>query len=65
MNAWQTEWRDLNQLGLTRQTFNTLIWTNDAIVDLCSDLLESGYQFILTGRLQTDPSKEDSLFIGE
>ena len=55
MNAWLTEWRDSNQLGLTRQTFNALIWTNDAIVELCSDLLESGYQFILTGRLQTDP----------
>ena len=40
MNAWLTEWRDSNQLGLTRQTFNTLVWTNDAIVELCSDFLE-------------------------
>ena len=55
MNAWLTEWRDSNRLGLTRQTFNALIWANDAIVKLCSDLFESGYQFILTGRLQTDP----------
>ena len=55
MNEWLTDWRDSKQLGLTRQIFNALICTNNAIADLCSDLLESGYQFILTGRLQTDP----------
>ena len=55
MNEWLTEWKDSNKLGLTKQTFNALIWINDAIVELYSDFLESGYQFILTWRLQTDP----------
>ena len=55
MNEWLTDWTDSKQLGLTRQTLDALICTNNAIADLCSDLLESGYQFILTGRLQTDP----------
>ena len=55
MNKWLTEWKDSNKLGLTKQTFNALIWTNDAIVELYSDFLKSGYQFILTWRLQTDP----------
>ena len=55
INEWLTNWRDSKQLGLTWQTFNALICTNNAIADLCSDLLESGYQFNLTGRLQTDP----------
>ena len=36
---------------------------NNVIADLCSDLLESGYQFVLTGKLQTDPL-ERSLTIG-
>ena len=40
MNEWLTDWRDSKQLGLTRQTFNVLIYTNNAIADLCSDLLE-------------------------
>ena len=55
MNEWLTEWRDSKQLGLTKQTFKALICTNNVIADLCSDLLESGYQFVLTGKLQTDP----------
>ena len=55
MNEWLIEWRDSKLLGLTKQTFNALICTNNVIANLCSDLLESGYQFVLTGRLQTDP----------
>ena len=55
MNEWLIEWRDSKLLGLTKQTFNALICTNNVIDNLCSDLLESGYQFVLTGRLQTDP----------
>ena len=55
MIEWLIEWRDSKQLGLTKQTFNALICTNNVIADLCSDLLESSYQFVLTGRLQTDP----------
>ena len=39
MNEWLIEWRDSKQLGLTKQTFNALICTNNVIADLCSDLL--------------------------
>ena len=40
---------------VSRQSFDALISTNRAIADLSSDLLNEGYKYILTGRLQTDP----------
>ena len=58
MNEWLTEWRDSKQLGLTKQTFKALICTNNVIADLCSDLLESGYQFVLTGKLQNRSTRK-------
>ena len=36
------------------QTFDALI-NNRAIADLSSELLCEGYEYVLTGRLQTDP----------
>ena len=52
---WLSAWRDSEKHGLSKQTFNALISTNRAIADLSSDLLNEGYNFVLTGRLQTDP----------
>ena len=47
---WLSAWRDSEKHGLSKQ-----INTNRAIADLSSDLLNEGYKFVLTGRLQTDP----------
>ena len=55
MSDWLTKWRDSTNLGLSKQTFNALISTNRAIADLSTDLLNEGYKYVLTGRLQTDP----------
>ena len=52
---WLSAWRDSEKHGLSKQTFNARISTNRAIADLSSDLLNEGYNFVLTGRLQTDP----------
>ena len=37
------------------KSFDALISTNRAIANLTADLLNEGYKYILTGRLQTDP----------
>lgn len=55
MYFWMCRWRDSNAFGLSKQTFKTLISTNRATADLSTDLLKEGYNYILTGRLQTDP----------
>ena len=52
---WLSDWRESKKHGLSRQSFDALISTNRAIADLSSDLLNEGYKYILTGRLQTDP----------
>ena len=43
------------KLGLSKQTFNALISTNQVIADLSTDLLNEGYDYVPTGRLQSDP----------
>ena len=55
MNEWLEIWSCSAKLGLSNQTFNALIVTNNAISDLTCDLIEEGLKFVLTGRLQTDP----------
>ena len=55
MCDWLIKWRDSSNLGLSKQTFNAFICTNQAIADLTTDLFNDGYQYVLTGRLQTDP----------
>ena len=55
MTTWLVKWRDSMKLGLSKQTFNALICTNQAIADLSTDLLNEGYDHVLTGRLQSDP----------
>ena len=55
MSNWLSQWRDSKEYGLTKQTFDALICTNQAIADLSTDLLNEGYLYVLTGRLQTDP----------
>ena len=51
---WLSEWIEAGKLGLSKQTFDALINSNRGIADLGSDLLNEGYKYILTGRLQTD-----------
>ena len=55
MSDWLAKWRDSTKLGLSKQTFNALINTNRAIADRSTELLNEGYKYVLTGRLQTDP----------
>ena len=55
MDEWLEIWKCSAKLGLSNQTFNSLIVTNNAISDLTCDLIEEGLKFLLTGRLQTDP----------
>ena len=55
ISLWLENWRDNKTLGLSRQTFDALIKTNRAIADLSSKLLSEGYEYVLTGRFQTDP----------
>ena len=52
---WSSDWRDSKKHGFSKQSFDALISTNRAIADLSADLLNEGYKYILTGRLQTDP----------
>ena len=54
---WLSDWRDSKKHGLSKQSFDALISTNRAIADLSVDLLNEGYKYIPTGRLQTDPLK--------
>ena len=55
MGDWLIKRRDSSNLGLSKQTFNAFICTNQAIAELTTDLFNDGYQYVLTGRLQTDP----------
>ena len=55
MGDWLIKWRDSSNLGLSKQTFNAFICTNQAIADLTTDLFNDGYQYVHTGRIQTDP----------
>ena len=48
------KWGDSSNLGLSKQTFDAFICTNQAIADFTTDLFNDGYQYVLTGRLQTD-----------
>ena len=52
---WLDTWQDSKKLGLPQQTFNALIQTNYAISELSLELLNEGYEYVLTGRLQSDP----------
>ena len=54
MNTWLCTWTTSTKFGLSKQTFSTLRQTNNAISNLSSDLLSEGFQFVLTGRMQTD-----------
>ena len=55
MTTWLVKWRDSMKLGLSKQTFNALISTNQVIADPSTDLLNEGYDYVPTGRLQSDP----------
>ena len=47
--------RALADRRLTNQTFDALILTCRSIADLFDDLFSDGYEFIMTGRIRTDP----------
>lgn len=55
MANWISLWLESGRSCLSKQTALALIQTNNAIADLCDFLFDHGYDFILTGRLQTDP----------
>ena len=59
ISLWLEKWRNNKTLGLSRQTFDALIKTNRAIGDLSSELLCESYEYVLAGRLQTDPLEQD------
>ena len=52
---WLITWQVSRRFGLSQQTFKALIQTNYAISELSLDLLTEGYDYVLTGRLQSDP----------
>lgn len=56
LSDWLENWCD-SRCGLcfSKQTFNALITTLRAQAHLISDLLEEGYEFVIPGKLQSDP----------
>ena len=52
---WLITWQSSGRFGLSQQTFKALIQTNYAISELSLDVLTEGYDYVLTGRLQSDP----------
>ena len=52
---WLITWQSFGRFGLSQQTFKALIQTNYAISGLSLDLLTEVYDYVLTGRLQSDP----------
>ena len=52
---WLITWQVSGRFGLSQQTFKALIQTTYAISELSLDLLTEGYDYVLTGRLQSDP----------
>ena len=52
---WLITWQALERFVLSQQTFKALIQTNHAISELSLDLLTEGYDYVLTGRLQSNP----------
>ena len=48
-------WRDSGKFGFSKQTFKALIQTNYVISELSLDLLTEGYDYVFTGRLQSNP----------
>ena len=43
------------KVTLSKQTANAMIKTLKSSADLCDDLLNEGYTYILTSRFQSDP----------
>ena len=54
-SSWLNTWQDSKKFGLSQQTFKALIQSNYAISELSLELLNEGYEYVLTGRLQSDP----------
>ena len=52
---WPNAWQDSKKLGLSQQTFKALIQTYYPISELSLELLNEGYDYVLTGRYQSDP----------
>ena len=52
---WLDAWQDSKKLGLSQQTFKAFIQTNYAISELSLELLNEAYDYVLTGRFQSDP----------
>ena len=52
---WLEQWKSSQTIGLTNQTFDAVILTCRSVANLCDDLFSDGYEYIMTGRFQTDP----------
>ena len=52
---WAENWKQSPAFTLTSQTSSAFIVTLRAQAHLIDELLEEGYSFVLTGRLQSDP----------
>ena len=52
---WLEKWYDISSYSLTPQTFHALVTTLRAQALLVEELLEEGYEFVMMGRLQSDP----------
>ena len=52
---WLETWSTSTKFGLTDQTKDALIRTTRCTAMLAQDLLDAGYDFVLTGRFQCDP----------
>ena len=55
LTDWVENWKQSPAFRLTPQTASALIVTLRAQALLIDELLEEGYLFVLTGRLQSDP----------
>ena len=53
--TWVEEWSKCPNFTLTPQTSHALITTLNASASLIEDLLEEGFYYVLTARLQSDP----------
>ena len=55
INEWQIkQLKECGKFTLSKQTANAMIKTLKSSADLCDDLLNEGYTYILTSRFQSD-----------
>ena len=56
IESWEsTQLQGSNRFALTKQTSTALVITSGSTASLLEDLLNEGYKYVLTSRLQSDP----------